>query len=71
MTTQNDLARTIAALMDERRMSGRALGRACGWSAPYTARRLAGAVEFRASDLSAVASALEVPLADLMGGATS
>ena len=49
-----------------RRISGRELARALGWSAPTTWRRLSGVLPFDIDELAAVARFLEMPLGDLL-----
>lgn len=62
----NSVASTVRAELARRRISGRDLATALGWSERTLRRRLAGAVPFTVDELTAVAGHLGIPAAELL-----
>jgi transcriptional regulator with XRE-family HTH domain len=65
------VAEEVRATMARRRVSGVALARRLGKSQPWISRRLVGDVAFDLDDLEAIATALDVPVAQLLGNAVT
>lgn len=65
-TTAELTAGTVRAELARRRISGRELARALGWSLSTTARRLSGTHPFDVDELAAVADYLGVPVSTLL-----
>ena len=56
----------IRAELGRRRMSGRQLAAALGWSQQHLSRRMTGAVPWSTDEIEHAAEALGVPLAELV-----
>jgi transcriptional regulator with XRE-family HTH domain len=65
-TAAERTAGAVRAELARRRISGRELSRALGWSVPATWRRLSGNCAFDIDELAAVADYLGVPLVSLI-----
>ncbi|HET6870897.1 MAG TPA: helix-turn-helix domain-containing protein [Solirubrobacteraceae bacterium] len=59
-------AETVRVELARRRISGRKMARALGWSYTTTARRLSGEYPFDIDELAAVAAFLGIPTAALL-----
>lgn len=62
-TPAEQTAGIVRAELARRRVSGRELARALGWSNTTTSRRLAGTSPFDVDEITAVAQFLELPVA--------
>lgn len=62
------IAERVKETLADLGVSAAELGRRCGWSQPYIARRMAGRVPWLATDLQSVAAALEVPATRFLPG---
>lgn len=65
-TTAELTAGAVRAELARRRISGRAMARALGWSHGTTSRRLSGSSPFDIDELAAVASFLGIPTSALL-----
>ena len=65
-TTAELTAGAVRAELARRRISGRAMARALGWSHGTTSRRLSGSSPFDIDELAAVAAFLGVPTSALL-----
>lgn len=71
ITSDASVAANVRRYCAEQGISGRELARRLGTTAPYVARRLAGEVEFSATDLQRVSDALGVQVSALFGEPTA
>jgi transcriptional regulator with XRE-family HTH domain len=62
----SDTAGAVRAELARRRLSGRDLAAALGWSERTLRRRLGGDLPFTVDELLAVAKFLEIPVAELL-----
>lgn len=65
-TTTQLTAGAVRAELARRRISGRELGRAIGWSLGTTSRRLNGQSPITVDELARIAQFIDVPLAALL-----
>jgi hypothetical protein len=65
-TTSQRTADTIRAELARRKIAGRELGRAVGWSAAKTWRHLNGETPLTVDHVAAVAAFLGIPVTDLI-----
>jgi transcriptional regulator with XRE-family HTH domain len=68
VTLAERIRSAVNAQLAQRGISQRELARRLGWSQQYTWRRLAGRQEFSPTDLDQIASALDLPVDELVPG---
>lgn len=69
MSLKEAVANRIQVEMDHQGISQRELARRVGVDQKWVQRRLTGVIEFRPSDIEAVATALDVPVQKFLAGA--
>jgi transcriptional regulator with XRE-family HTH domain len=65
-SSRETIARRVRVAMVEQDVTGIELARRLGVKQPYLSRRLTGTVEFRVTELQAIAKALDVPVGRLV-----